>query len=180
MFSFFSVKIISPSNFKKVGPFSHLVFDKWNPNEIKCGLNSNVIFFMWATCVNFDCPSQSLRFLVLLFCLFLLLFLKSYFVFSLWSGYNTIIWWFFIYLFIYNFSWIWNKFSKEFLRSYEVLTNTSSRQLVTYVLYWVYHQSMSLLFTFNFFFPDSQKKKNFPNPFRRWFDFFFFWHQSWT
>ena len=86
-----------PFKFQKGRPFSHLVFDKWNPNEIKCGLNSNVIFFMWATCVNFDCPSQSLRFLVLLFCLFLLLFLKSYFVFSSWSGYNTIIWWF-IYL----------------------------------------------------------------------------------
>ena len=106
---------------------------------------------------------------VLLFCLFLLLFLKSYFVFS----YNTIIWWFFIYLFIYNFSWIWNKFSNEFLRSYEVLTNTSSRQLVTYVLYWVYHQSMSLLFTFNFFFPNSQKKK-FPQPIPKMIWFFFF------
>ena len=41
----------------------------------------------------------------------------------------------FTYLFIYNFSWIWNTFSKEFLRFYEVLTNTSSRQLVTYILY---------------------------------------------
>ena len=119
---------------------------------------------------------------VLLFCLFLFFFLKSYFVFSLWSGYNTIIWWFFIYLFIYNFSWIWNKFSNEFLRSYEVLTNTSSRQLVTYVLYWVYHQSMSLLFTFNFFSP-TLKKKKFPQPIPKiiwFFFFFFFWHQSWT
>ena len=61
-------------------------------------------------------------------------FLKSYFVFSLWSGYNTIIWWFFIYLNIYNFSWIWNTFSKEFLRFYEVLTYTSSRQLITYYI----------------------------------------------
>ena len=112
---------------------------------------------------------------VLLFCLFLLLFLKSYFVFS----YNTIIWWFFIYLFIYNFSWIWNKFSNEFLRSYEVLTNTSSRQLVTYVLYWVYHQSMSLLFTFNFFSP-TLKKKKFPQPIPKMIWFFFFLHQSWT
>ena len=111
---------------------------------------------------------------VLLFCLFLFFFLKSYFVFSLWSGYNTIIWWFFIYLNIYNFSWIQNTFSKEFLRFYEVLTNTSSRQLVTYVLYWVYHQSMSLLFTFNFFSPTLKKKKISPTHSEDDLIFFFF------
>ena len=152
MFSFFSVKIISPSNFKKVCPFSHLVFDKWNPNEIKCGLNSNVIFFMWATCVNFDCPSQSLRFGSFTILSFPFFFLKSYFVFSLWSGYNTIIWWFFIYLFIYNFSWIWNTFSKEILRFYEVLTYTSSRQLVTYYIEFIMNINFWYYFLYHFMF----------------------------
>ena len=81
----------------------------------------------------------------------------------------------FTYLFIYNFSWIWNTFSKEFLRFYEVLTNTSSRQLVTYVLYWVYHQSMSLMFTFNFCSPTlkKKKKKNFPQLIPKMIWFFF-------
>ena len=83
-------KIISPSNFKKVGLFSHLVFDKSNPNEIKCGLNSNVVFFMWATCEFW------LYFTISPFGKF------YYFVFSLWSEYNLMI----FYLFIYNLSWV--------------------------------------------------------------------------
>ena len=89
---------------------------------------------------------------VLLFCLFLFFFLKSYFVFSLWSGYNTIIWWFFIYLFIYNFSWIWNTFSKEVLRFYEVLTYTSSRQLITYYIEFIMNINFWYYFLYHFMF----------------------------
>ena len=89
---------------------------------------------------------------VLLFCLFLFFFLKSYFVFSLWSGYNTIIWWFFIYLFIYNFSWIWNTFSKEILRFYEVLTYTSSRQLITYYIEFIMNINFWYYFLYHFMF----------------------------
>ena len=79
-------------------------------------------------------------------------FLKSYFVFSLWSGYNTIIWWFFIYLFIYNFSWIWNTFSKEILRFYEVLTYTSSCQLITYYIKFTMNINFWYYFLYHFIF----------------------------
>ena len=89
---------------------------------------------------------------VLLFCVFLFFFLKSYFVFSLWSGYNTIIWWFFIDLFIYNFSWIWNTFSKEILRFYEVLTYTSSRQLITYYIEFIMNINFWYYFLYHFMF----------------------------
>ena len=89
---------------------------------------------------------------VLLFCLFLFFFLKRYFVFSLWTGYNTIIWWFFIYLFIYNFSWIWNTFPKEFLRFYEVLTYTLSRQLITYYIEFIMNINFWYYFLYYFMF----------------------------
>ena len=78
-------------------------------------------------------------------------FLKSYFVFSLWSGYNTIIWWFFIYLFIISHEY-GIRFQKNFydFRRFCVYIKSSTYHL----LYRVYHECKFsvLLFVYYFMF----------------------------